>query len=390
MSDAPTDKERLQQRNRELSILHEVAAALNGTVELREALDTALREAGELLELETGWIWLLEPDTGEPYLAAARNLPPGLASRPETMEGGCYCLDTFRAGDHEGAANINVLTCSRLRQLSEGTEGLRYHASVPLQSGEQRLGVLNLASRDWRKLGDDELSMLRTMSDMLSIAIVRTRLFSRSTQLGAAEERNRLARDIHDTLAQSLTGIVMQLETAEALSDGGAQAGEVESKIGRALELSRRALTEARRSVHDLRAAPLEDKTLVEALEALCRTHRISQVADVRFDAVGGARPLLTRIEAGLFRICQEALNNVAAHAQAGVVEVRLELAPERVALSVRDDGVGFEADAGDDDSFGLVGMSERARLLGGELRLETARGDGTRLVVSVPVVEVS
>jgi two-component system NarL family sensor kinase len=158
----------------------------------------------ELLDLHTGWIWLLHEETGESYLAAAQNLPPALAGSPRRMEGTCYCLDTFRAGDLDGAANVNVVTCSRLWGLVDGTDGLRYHASIPLYAHGKKLGVLNVTSADWRELSAEDLRLLYTVGDLLSIAIERARLFAKSVQFGVLEERNRLAREIHDTLAQGL------------------------------------------------------------------------------------------------------------------------------------------------------------------------------------------
>jgi hypothetical protein len=104
-------------------------------------------------ELHTGWIWLLHEESGEPYLAASQHLPPALAENPRRMEGNCYCLDTFRAGDMSGAANVSIITCTRLHGLVDGTEGLRYHASIPLYAQEKRLGVLNVVSGDWDELG---------------------------------------------------------------------------------------------------------------------------------------------------------------------------------------------------------------------------------------------
>lgn len=89
--------------------------------------------------------------TGESYVAAAQNRPPALANNLHRMEGHCYCLDTYRAGDREGAANVNVVTCSRLKGLVAGTGGLRYHASIPLYAHGKKLGVLNVASTDWRQ-----------------------------------------------------------------------------------------------------------------------------------------------------------------------------------------------------------------------------------------------
>ncbi len=99
----------------------------------------------------------------------------------------------------------NVVTCSRLKNLVDGTDGLRYHASIPLYAHGKQLGVLNVASTDWRELSQEDLQLLYTVGDLLGIAVERARLFARSAHLGALEERNRLARELHDTLAQGLT-----------------------------------------------------------------------------------------------------------------------------------------------------------------------------------------
>ncbi len=174
-----TDFDELEQRNRELSILNAIAKELNRSVDLNQALHTALAQVAELLNLETGWIWLLHEDTGDPYLAASQNLPPALADNPHLMEGGCYCLNTYRAGDLKGAANVNVVTCSRLKGLVEGTDGLRNHASIPLYAQQEKLGVLNVASATWRELSPEELRLLNTAGDLLSIAIERARFFEK-------------------------------------------------------------------------------------------------------------------------------------------------------------------------------------------------------------------
>jgi len=145
--------------------------------------------------------------------AAAQNLPPALADNPRRMEGSCYCLDTFRAGDLEGAANVNIITCTRLKGLIDGTAGLRSHASVPLYAHGKRLrcverGQQRLA-RVIRRGFAPALHRGRSRRDLRSS--VRACL-QPSTQIGALEERNRLAREIHDTLVQGLVGIIMQLE----------------------------------------------------------------------------------------------------------------------------------------------------------------------------------
>ncbi len=379
-----TDTEKLQRRNRELSILKSIAEALNREVDLDRALQVALSQVVELFDLRTGWIWLLHPLTGEPYVAAAQNLPPALANNPQRMEGDCYCLDTFRAGDLEGAANVNIITCTRLKGLVDGTAGLRSHASVPLYAHGKRLGVLNVVSGDWRELSAEELRLLYTVGDLVGIAIERARLFAASTQIGALEERNRLAREIHDTLVQGLTGIIMQLETADALLDSKSPERGREA-LRQALALTRSNLDEARRSVFDLRAAPLEGRSLDRALAALLYEWRVKTHLKIDLETVG-SRPLPARLEAGLYRIAQEALTNVGRHAHARHVAVKLIMTSTYVQLTIEDDGVGFDPARVPADRHGLIGMQERSRLLGGTLEFGSHPAGGTRVQVSVPL----
>ncbi|HEX2180717.1 MAG TPA: GAF domain-containing sensor histidine kinase [Rubrobacteraceae bacterium] len=380
-------KKDLRRLNHELSVLNEIARQLNRSVNLGEALEFTLAQVAELLGLRTGWIWLMNEDASEPYLAAAQNLPPALADDPRRMDGSgyCYCLDTYKRGDLEGAANVNVLTCSRLSGLVDGTDGLRYHASIPLYAGEEKLGVMNVASPDWRSLSPEDLQLLYTVGDLLSIAVERARLFARSTRLGAVEERNRLAREIHDTLAQGLTATALQLESADALLDAGG-AEKAHGPLRRALSLTRSNLEEARRSVLDLRAAPLEGRPLSGALRALVDRWEAETGTNARYRAVNGSRPLPPSVEAALYRICQEALANVARHAGAERVTVRLILTPDRARLVVEDDGRGFDASSHPQGRHGIVGMRERAEVLGGALELRSEPGAGTRIEATVPL----
>ena len=374
----------LTRLNFELSILNTVAEALNRTPDLDQILHVTLSKLAELLDLHTAWIWLLH-ENGESYLAAAQNLPPALAEKPERMEGGCHCLDTYRSGDLNGAANINVITCSRLEFLTN-TDGLRYHTSIPLYADERQLGVLNVASADWRELSEDDLRLLHTAGDMLGMAIERARLFQHSRMIGALEERNRLAREIHDTLAQGLTGIAMSLETADALIEAGDDTGRYQTFLQNAIQLTRSTLEEARRSVLDLRTAPLEGFSLSEALFNLTAPYRRGRRVHTIIATPGKQLTLPARIEIGLYRIAQEGLTNAIRHAQAETINLRLKISPDRVELMIEDDGIGFSVDRIPDGRFGLVGMNERARLIGGELEIQSALGEGTRVIARVPL----
>lgn len=394
------DTDSLLRRNRDLAILYSIAGYLNHTVDVHEALQEVLARVTELLGLQTAWVWLLDT-TGEPRLAAAQELPPYLADHPERMTGYCLCLDTFLDGVLEGAANINVLRCSRLKNAERESDpsslGLRFHASVPIYAGNVPLGVLNVASEDWRELQAEELQLLHIISDQIGLAVQRARLSAQHTRsamrLATIEERNRLAREIHDTLAQGLAAITLQLETADALAE--AKPARAHEAIQRALSLARSNLEEARRSVMDLRAAPLQEHTLSEALGLLIATQQENIAVAPRFTYHPAVHiPVLpARIEASLYRIAQEALANARAHAHAQHVELSLMIEDERIHLVIQDDGVGFDTDTvireQGQKHFGLAGMSERARLLGGTMSIESTQGAGTRIDVALPYVSV-
>ncbi len=387
MTDSTANHAELIQRNRELSILNAIAEALNREVNLDRALRTTLSLVADLCQLRTAWIWLIDEATNDPYLAATLHLPPALTEDPLIMDGReyCWCLKSYQDGIMEGAANIKIITCTRLDGRVDAAGGLRTHASIPLYAQEKKLGVLNVASPDWSKLSKDELRLLHTVGDLLSIAIERARLFERSAQFGAMEERNRIAREIHDTLAQGLTAITLRLETADAVLEDQTNSDHARKLILDALNLTRQNLDAARRSVLDLRAAPLEGRTLAEAISQLLSEQFAAYT--VQFES-NENRPLPHRIELGLYRVVQESLNNIEKHAQAAHITVNLQTSPDHIHLSISDDGTGFDVACVQNTRFGLAGMNERVRLLGGQLTICSSPAEGTMLTVDVPLGE--
>src|SRR5438874_2217252 len=323
----------LLRSNRELAVLYTIAGHLNRKVDVYEALQEVLAQVTNLLGLQTGWVWLLDQQ-GEPYLAAAQELPPYLADHPQRMTGYCLCLDTFLEGCLEGAANIDVFRCSRLKHAERDKDpsswGLRFHASVPIYAGATPLGVLNVASEDWRELHEEELQLLHIIGDQIGLAMQRAQLSAQHTQaatrLATIEERNRLAREIHDTLAQGLAAITLQLETADALA--ASRPERAQEAIRRALSLARGNLEEARRSVMDLRAAPLQNRTLPEALAALAQHICTDPTVDMQYSysPAGDFPALPARLEEGIYRIAQEALANACNHAGAQHIDVTLSV----------------------------------------------------------------
>lgn len=263
---------------------------------------------------------------------------------------------------------------------------------APIRLGQRALGALVVQSLEAGAFDDDDLFTVRTIAGQVAVALENARLLQAERSLrefAVAEERNRLAREIHDTLAQAFLGILMHLRAIPGAPD--AAAAEVHRE--QAALLAQEGLQEARRSVWNLRPRSLEEKSLATALaDELKRfqlRHGIATQLDVYGDT-GLAQGLPPRLEAGLLRIAQEALHNVAKHAHATSVTVELRLAPSWVELTVHDDGVGFEMPAGGFPAapaggFGLGGMRERAHLLGGELSVVSSPGAGTRVTARVP-----
>jgi two-component system, NarL family, sensor kinase len=268
-----------------------------------------------------------------------------------------------------------------------GSEGTLSELAVPIQTGGQTLGVLNIESLELNRFDPNDEAMVVILARQIATVIQNARLFEQRHNLAVAEERNRLAREIHDTLAQGLTAITLQLEVADALLDIGPE--QARPKIAKALDLTRANLEEARRSVMDLRAAPLQERTLGAALQDLVGSFGRDQGLNADFGARGVGSRLPAPVEAGLYRIAQEALNNVAKHADASAVHVTLEQEDGSLVLAVEDDGAGFDSHRSSrgrrKGGFGLIGMQERARLLGGQLEVTSTPASGTRIVVTVP-----
>lgn len=216
-------------------------------------------------------------------------------------------------------------------------------------------------------------------------AALHEAVIAQAREVGIQEERQRLAREIHDTLAQSLAGIIAQLQAVGDDSD----ADDVRRRIDWSAALARTALREARRSVMDLAPAALSGRTLRDAVQA--EVDEWTNHNDARVDVVvtGYVRALHPEVEAALLRIAQEALSNVAGHADATRVGVTLTYLDGEVALDVRDDGSGFDrlapARAG---AFGLRGMRQRAERLAGILEVESRPGSGTAVCVRLPAIE--
>lgn len=203
--------------------------------------------------------------------------------------------------------------------------------------------------------------------------------------LAVAEERNRLAREIHDGLGHYLTATTMQIQGARALlenTDTASQVPTVLNALNKAEILLQEALADVRRSVAALRAAPTENRPLPATIGDLVAECRAMAGLEAQFDLLGLPRPLNSQTELTLYRVAQEGLTNVRKHAQAGRVEVVLAYANDKVCLSISDNGRGTGETA---NGYGLLGLRERVQLVGGQVNIRTAPEQGFRLEVEIP-----
>ncbi len=219
------------------------------------------------------------------------------------------------------------------------------------------------------------------LSVELDAANEKLRAFSQQVEdLAATQERNRIAREIHDTIGHSLTVVNMQLETARALLDSDKV--KAASFLEKAQEVTKKGLADVRASVASLRSSPLDGLSLDRALENLLQ-HSFDATVETHFDLNGESTALLPSAEAGIYRSAQEALTNARKHAEASKVVVALDLSdPERVGLEISDNGKGCSDATG---GFGLMGIRERIHLLDGEVSFNTSPGNGFRLSISIP-----
>ena len=227
----------------------------------------------------------------------------------------------------------------------------------------------------------------------LSEAHLRLRAYAaQAEELATIRERNRLARELHDTLAQGFTGIILQLEGVDSALESSRE-DRARERLERARSLARESLAEARRSVWSLRPKALEQHDLPEAVNEAVRSLVDRDGPTVRFETGGEPRPLGPELEADLLRVAQEAVTNATKHARASSVALELRYDPASVELRVRDDGQGFTAErAGsraDGSGFGLTAMRERLERHGGELGVRSIPGVGTELVARVAVPAV-
>ncbi len=359
----------LRQRNDELAALNALATTISQSPDLDALLERALEQTLAVTNQRAGWILWRADGTAR----AARGIEMVADCRAEIG------ADTRLA--HNGQP------CSVIEQC---------HVVIPLASRAQMWGALNVVCADADCFSIEQLRLLTAMGQQIGLAIENLQLAEQQRreqfrrQLldrvidAQEEERKRIARELHDEFAQSLTALIVGLQTHEQTLTKDAAPRE---RLRETRALAAQILDQTRRMIFDLRPTVLDDAGLAPALRSFAERACAAARLELDFQIVGAARRLTPQVETALFRIAQEAVNNVVKHAQARETHVHLRFEPRCVTALVEDDGTGFGVeDALRAGAIGLLGMRERAELIGGKLRLESRAGEGTRVRVEIPV----
>jgi PAS domain S-box-containing protein len=388
-------EQRVEQRTQELSTLLELSNKLVSTLELEPLLDLILEQLQQVVDYAGASVLILEGDELR-SMGHRGPIPQEIATqlRFPLEEVGEFWSAMLRRepvviDDVRGETPQTQGYRQVMRAHPEATlDHVCAWMGVPLMVRKRLIGALSIDHREPNVYTPRHAALALAIANQAAIAIENARLYERARRLAVLEERQRLARELHDSVSQALYGIGLGARTAWALLDRDLAAADLKSALVEPLEyvlsLANAGLTEMRALIFELRPDSLEKEGLVVALTRQAAALRARHNLEVHTEFC--EEPALSfEMKETLYRIAQEALNNAVKHAQASRVEIWLDDCENEIALEVRDDGIGFDPQAEYPGHLGLRSMRERAARLGGALEIESAPGRGTLLRVHIP-----
>jgi signal transduction histidine kinase len=415
---------RVQDRTQQLSILNAVALTVNQSLDLEDILNRALDEVLRLTGIDVVAIFLQNTTCGQLELKAYR----GLSEEAARLAYQVGMLDGSCGGVLELGKTIVVPDISSYR--GRGAKSLQKEkvtsiVHVPLMTKGWALGSMCVGTHNTTQFGDDEQKLLDAIGNQIAIAVENARLYAdvqrkervrgelfKKALAAQEDERKRIARELHDEVSQSLTALLYDAEDGLELEHLPA----IKKRLQSICDLTQHTLDNIHKLMFDLRPSILDQLGLIPALRWLAETRlepkgiRVNVTTNSNSNLYSkemDTQRLSPEIETALYRVVQEAINNIARHAAARNVEIGLELHDDTAMVNITDDGIGFDLtelstgsiiDIDNKDSLlsentrglGLLGMQERIELLGGELEIISVPGNGTQIHIHVPVRERS
>jgi signal transduction histidine kinase len=362
-------EQRISARTQELQMLLDVGATASSSLNLDEMLTKTLDLLVDLVGASRAGVSLLDEASG---------LLESIVLRPEQEVDAAEMAKMLQAGEA-------VIKSGEMMYIAPNiAEGfLEPGALLPLQIRERKLGVLAIIGRQESTFTEDQLVLFKAIADQLSISIENAFLFEKVEDMAIAAERNRLARDLHDAVTQTLFSASLIADVLPRIWERDREQGRV--RLEELRELTRGALAEMRTLLLELRPATLTETSLAELLRQLAQAFGGRSRLPIEL-IIEGERPLPPEIQVTLYRIAQEALNNITKHAGASQATLKLLFSPQAVSLSIEDNGRGFDLSDVPPNSLGLGIMRERVEKIGAQLTINSQIGEGTAVIVQTTV----
>ena len=371
--------EALRQRALQLETSAQVSRGITSILDI----DDLLARVVELIRDAFGYyhvhIFLIDPGTNDLVLRASTG---SVSPHVQRLAVGGESLNSYAAQTNE-ALPVNDVRRDRRYLADELLPETRSELVIPLRVGHQVVGTLDVQSSRLSAFTPEDVLVIQSLGDQIAIAIENARLYDRSRELATLEERHRLARELHDSVSQSLFSLELHAKAIATYLKRDPQ--QAEARIQQLRQITHDTLQEMRSLIFDLRPPSLEHGGLVAALRQHLDLLRRADGPELVLEVTGEAS-LPVEMEHDLLRIAQEAVRNAIEHAEAQRVAVALAMEDGQATLSITDDGLGFDQAATpmDQRGFGLPGMKERSRALGGSLEILTEPGSGTQVRVCV------
>jgi signal transduction histidine kinase len=398
-------RDELVSRNEELSALTSIAADVSQSLNLEDVLVNAMQKVLEVTRTTTGCVFLRDTSSNKLDLKSCIGSSDIFECREASSStADCACHQVLRHGQTLMVSHVSQ--CPVLGKDGVIKDDIARFVSIPLKSKNRTLGIMNVAGSGERYFTENDFRLLDSIGYHVGLAIENSILYEEAKQKeelrgqllssvisAQEEERKRIARELHDELGQTLTGLIMSVESLENITLP--QQSLLKEKLGNAKSLVGRTLEDVRRLTFDLRPSALDDLGLIAAIRAYAQTHLKARGVQVAFDSKGLRGRLAPEVETVLFRITQEAILNIAKHAEAHHVKIQLAAKDSKIMVVVEDDGSGSDVDAvlksrAGAQSLGLLGIKERTTLLGGTFTIKSQVGKGTHLMVEVPLDSAS
>lgn len=377
----------LERRLAESVSLQAIGQTMVQELHLPTTLHTIARESVRVTGGDSAFVTLLTPDGQHQFIRAiAGDNMEGLLDVELDME---TTLAGQVARSRQPQVSNDALRDPRLAHWVVRKAGWTSIVEAPIKIKDRVLGVLGVGSCTGKRFGEEDVRLVTLIGNQAAIAIENARLYEAAREVAVFEERTRLARELHDSISQSLFSIVLNSEAAGETLQRPATPETIEQSrflLGRVQEIAQEALGEMRSLIFELRPASLREKGLAFALQNHISLFRRRHGIEVDL-SLDGELDLGPEAELALYRVAQEALTNVAKHAGAARTSVRLAAGPKGVFLTVHDDGQGFApaSTEGASPTFGLTGMRERLAMVGGTLAIESRPGCGTKVQAWIP-----